>query len=835
MGKFWLQVKEEYISENFTELVNYLKSYTSKSDGGKDSDFEDTYNCLYEVANKRCEELQCNTNLFRKKISDSEFKGYVNIILAAIITSYRIKQKTEYILILKLLNILLLYNKGSETGLYLNMLDFAKNCITQCEMANLGVTWDSIDKHQDLILLHLINNTKWSESDKETTKIPSYFFEKKGLTIIDNNGLTISTQNIGNFKNSKIIFDIPDTITIKASRIIDELKGKASPLDVISRCKDLLTEQYQFKPTKTNKKECESGESYVVQIVDKRYKNIKARTVDSSLNEIEGRVYIKPYTLLSKTLISLETLCNNLELDDYLYAKYIHNPKKGEFEIDYDIYNEFYDEEAELIRSTQSEFKAKYIKDYAGGTTWLSEDGLFINVRDLDREDEKYEDLNTAINKKQIVNLRIRDIAKDKSGHNIINGEFCSMADDSDGIDIEVQAQNNLTQRFIEFCREKYDYTETPTRINDIIGPIVLSRILYKLSIIQGTTTNRLKYLTAALLLANCCDDELSEDKAFMQHEMNFLKCCIEFVSGEKNSKELSSISHDESLKDIEEIKNREQVISYLRNYIEYDDQSCIHEYGTNMDEVRGITDQTVESIKKLVDASNSILETIQPQSLARIKAEIATRLDLADVYKPKTTESDQQYFGVESKTVEFKSSIVFPPCNRRKLNLTAEPDTQKWEIVKTICGFLNSDGGTLYLGVRDNGYPCENGIKEDLEELFNLGKISYKDFDPYRIYIKEIVDSYLESYSKKGKVTDLIDYIPTNCDKDNANNNNNDKHTIVVRIQVKPFKDDAVIICSTRPEWIEKAYLRTSGATRSMNDNEIKELSDKRNHKKNV
>ena len=58
--------------------------------------------------------------------------------------------------------------------------------------------------------------------------------------------------------------------------------------------------------------------------------------------------------------------------------------------------------------------------------------------------------------------------------------------------------------------------------------------------------------------------------------------------------------------------------------------------------------------------------------------------------------------FGCEDAKKEFKSSIVYPAGDT-----VANIDKQLGIICRTIAGFMNANGGTLYIGVSDNGYIC--------------------------------------------------------------------------------------------------------------------------------
>lgn len=82
---------------------------------------------------------------------------------------------------------------------------------------------------------------------------------------------------------------------------------------------------------------------------------------------------------------------------------------------------------------------------------------------------------------------------------------------------------------------------------------------------------------------------------------------------------------------------------------------------------------------------------------------EIRERLNLPQVKK------SRHYYGKEDFHTEFKTSIIYPP-NAMVIDIRK----QTFNIMRVICGFLNADGGKLYMGVNDMGY--ETGIDEDLK-----------------------------------------------------------------------------------------------------------------------
>jgi hypothetical protein len=83
-----------------------------------------------------------------------------------------------------------------------------------------------------------------------------------------------------------------------------------------------------------------------------------------------------------------------------------------------------------------------------------------------------------------------------------------------------------------------------------------------------------------------------------------------------------------------------------------------------------------------------------------------------------------------ESGVVEFKSTA------RRNLH-TRERDPQVEAVIaKTVCGFLNGRGGTLFIGVDDEGDAL--GLAADLELL------KKPDTDAYQLFLRDLFSSTL-------------------------------------------------------------------------------------------
>lgn len=146
-----------------------------------------------------------------------------------------------------------------------------------------------------------------------------------------------------------------------------------------------------------------------------------------------------------------------------------------------------------------------------------------------------------------------------------------------------------------------------------------------------------------------------------------------------------------------------------------------------------------------------------------------------------------------ESNQVEFK------PCLLYNFKTQAGGIGIKYIIAKAICGFLNSNGGVLFIGVNDNGnvqglenfdYSLFHGENERDKLLLELDSLLTYFFD---LSIKPLVNSFIENIDGK----DIL--------------------VIVVTESYKP-----IFLKNKKNDVIEKElYIRMNASTRQIIDNE--------------
>lgn len=138
-----------------------------------------------------------------------------------------------------------------------------------------------------------------------------------------------------------------------------------------------------------------------------------------------------------------------------------------------------------------------------------------------------------------------------------------------------------------------------------------------------------------------------------------------------------------------------------------------------------------------------------------------------------------------ESRTVEFKSTA--------RVNLaTGQRDTAiEMSVIKTVAGFLNAHGGTLLVGIADDG--TIRGLKEDFIATGNKGRDGYEN----------VLTSFLESSIGRAAVT-LVHISFENLDQGE-----------VCRLDVHP-SSEPVFVRNSKGD--ADLYVRTNNSTRLLN-----------------
>lgn len=213
------------------------------------------------------------------------------------------------------------------------------------------------------------------------------------------------------------------------------------------------------------------------------------------------------------------------------------------------------------------------------------------------------------------------------------------------------------------------------------------------------------------------------------------------------------------------------------------------------------------------------------------VRKKICTLLGVSDSFITSQKKASGKYGQTESSNLEFKSSYVFS-------NYDGEPDLIRQgrdQVFEAVCGLLNRDGGTVYIGVNDEGDPilAENsGIKGDLawfranfatvltKRLRQLGHGTPNPdtIEHYALFLSQEKQLYF-----KDSVLDKINIEPTE-DGD------------AIRITVKPSLYEIAYLYEDETHTKGIAYRRDAGSTLPMTEKQKEErLMDQKQISKEV
>lgn len=185
------------------------------------------------------------------------------------------------------------------------------------------------------------------------------------------------------------------------------------------------------------------------------------------------------------------------------------------------------------------------------------------------------------------------------------------------------------------------------------------------------------------------------------------------------------------------------------------------------------------------------------PKDLDRCKKDIMK--EITTLLNVNSTTPTSKYYGDESQTVEFKSSLIYSTRGGSK----PDPKEQLHEITHIICGFMNARGGDLYIGVNDSGY--ENGLSDDLAYRRSHGLKA--TLDGMKVDLQNHLDRIMPSYAK--------DHWEVESDPESTKG--------VIRVKILPVE--------TPVELDGIIYVRSSSTTKPRLDDEREEFIKNRSH----
>ena len=688
----WLDIKTEYIDENFEKVVQYLYQ-GAKHPTSRDSFYVTTVQLL----EKRIEKLvsQIADIPLQEDIEKSVDLAVacrmcgVYLLAYAEVTS-EAKLKAYSIMLQMLAHIA--PNSSQE------LTDIAISILLGKIGGKYPFSWDDMLSFQPQILAHKICN----HTVTVNAGLDDLWFEGRGTARLSKGILAISATGKEEILRGILV---PSLEVLDGSVQILSGKGdkvKKSDLDNLEKMSDFTRDFIRSMKSSGPKKakqlrQYSNGDKIRVLITGKKDGCATVRTIDKAYEQIEGCIKVHDSYLYYDSQDFFKHLPVGSTVDVTLVSV-----DKGIF----DIRSEFIDYIVNFRASMGNYVYARIREispDKKGNLKaymW-TEDGYPVQA---------YLDGEYSVG--DVVDVQIIDFGKDRY-KGVIMVDICEKVNET------IDEEETKKACLYDFC---YNYEETDERVEGEleIGSLCLfSRLLMDYQRRLPRPSDRYRILCIARILSEIIGSE--ENSTYIKFVSEYMENLVFFAKGDYDK--IHQIEFDCEIQP-DSVIRRKRVIEVLSAYGNEAMNDTLSEIIETDD------DELIQKIAILVQSCNRIEHVISKSMQNVIKREIIKSLAIETEGETDLEEENGVYLGIENDRQEFKTSFFQAPVNAKEQN-------QRLTIMRGICAFLNTKvGGTLYLGVDDLGYI--KGVDSDIAYMEKTAYGSYKGIDGYIRYITD-------------------------------------------------------------------------------------------------
>lgn len=754
----WLELRKEYIDDNFEQLLTYLRECSTKSQ--KDIFYQTTINLLRERV------VELTQKLGSKPLFEDPDETDVTIfnvrLLATFLLASPDNSAAQQAYVAMMSELQKLTPKFSD-----EIIQTTIERLKHQSVQNIGFSWgEIIDFKEEMFTFFAINNCKF-----KTKLLKPLTYEKFGTAYLNANGLFLTSENKANaIKLQNAGANSLDTGIGVAVRTISSEKLKQSDAIKLPAMDDFVTNMVydiwkaQKKDTTSHKLQYIDGDDVIVRITNIERNTIYVETVDSKHEKLCGTIH---FGMPNFIYYAAPLFPKYFQPGDFLHATVKDTDKKR------------FDIEKQFIYFVTEDCRAEY------GTEILHARLAFKNKNSLVWINER----GTHMYSKYSEDFQIGDYAKLQISEYCNGKEYGKIhtyikeayePNEDEIIDIE-EVKKDCIIAFAESTDVPRNIMEKET--NQELSPVILRLIARQFFDYQKTLmkpSERYTYLANARIMSEIADDELAA--SYIKFASSYLRVLVQFVSNESISK--INLEPEPEYKDAYDTLVRLAIVQLLKEYGRKENSEILAQTILDYEEKIPI----LARIARLVQTANSMQGTLSDASINVIKREIIKTLSL-ETENDTDLEDGGNYLGIESGTMEFKTSFVYPSNN----NMQPDEIAQEKNVFRGICAFLNSTtGGTLYIGVNDQGYVV--GIDNDMK---------YLRMNSIDTYIRHIQDRAKHYFDIDG----------------------------IVYLRIEPLYENRVIAIHVEPhpyrvvELNDVAYLRVNAESREMPEKVKQEL----------
>ena len=700
----WLKLRKEYIDDNFSDLISYLQDKSISKE--KDEFYTTTLVLFRQRVDMLLDDL-ASKPLYSEKIDRKRTVFNISLLAVFLLVEPDTKQGiSSYVAMMCELRTLHPHLSDKIIGATMAR-------VRNEHVASLGYTWDDLAKIGTELFAH--NACSLSRFERPITN-PLYL-ARYGTAILTSEGLYLTHEMRDGAK--KLLTSGANSLdtgigvslrSLSSEKLKQSWENNLVEMDEYT--KDFVLQQYraQNKNIIPNLKTYDEGDEVIIKITSIDANGIvHVESVDPKYTKLNG---VLKWTHVSLVYYYTSSLYEYFEVGDVFKAT-LTSSSNVTFSLDNQLVRFFVEDTKSAEEDGGSVFLCKLIDDKPKRYGWINKYGIAF-----------YTDSDPRYKKGDFAELEVTGYGKGQY-YGAINAKI--YGDASDMFD-ERQVRYDCIRAFAEETEMPVFETE-PDRQTEL-NPIVLKLLLRQMFDYQKSQlkpVDRYKLLANANVMAELVGDELAA--SFIRFESTYLRLLVQFVNGQ--TIDTGTLIPDSQYRNAESTLIRMSIIELLKEYGKRENSEIL----ANTISDFGEKYPTLARLARLIQTANSMQGTLSDAAINVIRREIIKTLSLETEDDADLEADSGTYLGIESGTVEFKTSMVFPPNPEN--HMQPDESLQNQNVLKGICAFLNSTlGGTLYLGVNDQGYVC--GVEEDMKQL------QIKTTDSYLRYVQDTIKKYL-------------------------------------------------------------------------------------------
>jgi len=745
----WLDLKKEYIDDNFEKLLPYLR----EAGKNKDSFYEKTIDLMRQRVRLLVDDIAQRTLPTDEEVIE---KREFNVRLLAAWLLVGAEDDSHRIFLAMLGELRHLVPKFSE-----ELLDTALQALRFEKVSDPGLKWDDIMHFSSEIFTYkVINQHKFI-----VPRMKERWWSGMGSVCQTKDCLWLSSDTEEKaqkvLESMSVCIDEPHGIKVLPAgkeKLKQSLQNDFTALsDFVDTFIDEIKRKGPKKKTAKRLLSYSEGDEVTVRVVGVQGNTVTVETTNPSYNRLIGPLVFS----MSSVLYYYKEMFAKWLKKGYFIPVHVKSMADQSFTLE-KTFVDFIVTDCEEHDLGGDAVLSKLIDTSQRQYVWINQNGIPI-----------YTDKDSDYMKGSFAMVQATE-----SGSGNLRGKIT-------GEIIEPSDETFYENEVRDFCIQAFCYNsgddgepeaeEKPASGLDSVVIGLLARQLFAHQKLLMKPSERIKLLAIARILSEMTSDIAASE--YIEFANSYLRSLVMFSRDE----DLSSVKLKlpTGCEDSASALKRIAVVQLLRQWGKDGDEEELIRYAKDFEE----TDPALSRIARIIQTSNSMQEIVTGASINVLKREIIKVLQLETTSEGDVESENGIYLGVESGSVEFKESVVYPP----NYNMMPNETMQIRNILKGICAFLNSpSGGTLYLGVSDHGYV--KGIQNDLDYL--------------RISTDTYMRVHIQDPAKQLLGLDAIAYMRMELMYDEQ----------VVAIHVDPHPYRIV-------ELEGKAYLRINAESREMSD----------------